>query len=83
MPRHSAAFHIKIALVHDSSTDSPPFERSAGDTSHLVVFLIEQWQQLGLEDAATQLRDLVTLATRNSGGVTPLRSAHANFSPSL
>ncbi|QDT62399.1 hypothetical protein SV7mr_49470 [Stieleria bergensis] len=83
MPRHSAAFHIKIALVRGSSTDSSRFELSDGDTSHEAVFLLEQWQQLGLEDEATELRDLVTLATRNSGGVTPLRSAHANFSRSV
>lgn len=83
MPRHSAAFHIKIALARGSSTDSPPFKRSAGDASHVAVFLPEQWQQLGLEVAATELRALVTLATRKSGGVTPLRSAHANFSRSV
>jgi len=83
MPRHSAAFHIKIALVRGASTDSPTCEISDGDTSHEAVSLLEQLQQVGLEDAATELRALVTLATKNSGGVTPLRSAHANFSRSV
>ena len=83
MPRHSAAFHIKIALVRGSSTDSSHRELSEGESSHEPVSPLEQWQQLGLEDAANEPRDFFTLATRNFGGVTPLRSAHANFSRSV
>lgn len=83
MPRHSAAFHIKIALVPESSTDSGFSGSSERATSPKPAFSLAQWQQLDLEDAAAEPRDLATLATRNSGGVTPLRSAHASFAVSV
>ena len=80
MPRHSAAFHIKMATgALGELTDSVFSAPSVPVVPHATAASIFE-QQDGCVVFATSLAELETRATRESGGLTPFRFAQRCFS---